>query len=714
MIEAGEILKGKYKIEKLLGQGATGKVYLCKNIELGNLWAVKYIYKKNTKIKLLAEIDILKKLNHVSLPKIVDVIEDDSGFYLVESYIEGTPLDKLLKEKGSFDEETVIEWAKQLCDALSYLHNMKPYPIIYRDMKPHNIIITTDNKAVIVDFGIAREYKGQNTKDTIIAGTPYYAAPEQLTAEGATDNRTDIYSLGVTLHHLLTGVLPKFEETSLLEYNKNISPQMDYIILKCIKKNLYERYQSIDELKNDLCNIKLLKIYSLEHKIKNRIIISLSILMSIISLSMVCLGLSGIIKEKSAILDLSPEILALSPNQERAIKVKKTYADGSTAPVRGNDIKWKSSNQNVAVVNNDRLYAAGEGTADLEGSYEDKMLKMKVLVNSAVDEVNKVDINLKYLKNYQVSSFAGNGNHTDINGDITDGALKKAIISDPNSISLTPDGNITITDNGKLRLIDKNNVKTIELNTNAEITRVSSNGTIYFSFEPYENEKQEMVYGICRIKNGAADFIYKKSGILKVIEDFTFDSEDNIYLLEHEFISFDEEITSIVYLNTKTMENKKIKELPGFIDSIALDRNDNLFVSSKENGSIYKLDKDSQNFILFAGNEKEKHFIDGINCRFFSPERIKAEGNNLYVLDKNIIRRISLDKNGDVSDVESIAGQPSKNSKYNNWDIDPNNVYPGYYAIFKDASDFAVDKQGNIFVTDKKGYIIWKISYSQN
>jgi len=714
MIDTGEILKGKYKIEKLLGQGATGKVYLCRNIELDNLWAVKYIYKKNTKIKLLAEIDILKKLNHVSLPKIVDVIEDDSGFYMVESYIEGTPLDKLLKERGSFDEETVIEWGKQLCDALSYLHNMKPYPIIYRDMKPHNIIITTDNKAVIVDFGIAREYKGQNTKDTIIAGTPYYAAPEQLTAEGATDNRTDIYSLGVTLHHLLTGVLPKFEETSLLEYDKKISPQMDYIILKCIKKNLSERYQSIDELKNDLCNIKLLKVHSLEHRIKNRIIISLSILMSIISLSMVYLGLSGIIKEKSAMLDISPEILALSQNQERPIKVKKKYADGSTAPVRGNDITWKSSNQNVAVVKNDRVYAAGEGTADLEGSYEDKMLKMKVLVNPAVDEVNMVDINLKYLKNYQVSSFAGNGNHTDISGDIPDGALKKAIISDPNSISLTPDGNLLVTDNGKLRLIDKNNVKTIELDTNAEITRVSLNGTIYFSFEPYENENQEMVYGICRIKNGATDFIYKRNGLLKVIKDFTFDSQDNIYLLEHEFISFNEEVTSIVYLNTKTMEYKTIKELPGFINSITLDEYDNLFISSKENGSIYKLDKTSQNFILFAGSEKEQHFIDGINSRFFSPERIKAEGNNLYVLDKNVLRRISVDSNGDVSDVESIAGQPGKDSKGNNSEIMPNNVYPGYYAAFKDASDFAVDKQGNIFITDKKGYIIWKISNNQD
>ncbi|KNY27042.1 serine/threonine-protein kinase [Pseudobacteroides cellulosolvens] len=710
MVDIGEILKGKYKIEKLLGQGATGKVYLCRNIELGNLWAVKYIYKKHTKIKLLAEIDILKKLNHVSLPKIIDVIEDDSGFYMVESYIEGTPLDKLLKDAESFDEETVIEWAKQLCDALSYLHSMKPFPIIYRDMKPQNIIITTDNKAVIVDFGIAREYKGQNTKDTIIAGTPYYAAPEQLTAEGATDNRTDIYSLGVTLHHLLTGALPKFEETSLLEYDKNISPQMDYIILKCIKKNLSERYQSIDELKKDLNNIKLLKINSFELRIRNRLIISASILMSIISLSMVYLGISAISKEKSAVLDISPEVLALSQKQERPIKVKKKYTDGSTAPVRSNEIKWKSSNQDVAVVKNDRVYATGEGTADLEGFYEDKRLKMTVLVNKAADEVKHVDINLKYLRNYQVSSFAGNGNHTDINGDIPDGDLKNAIISDPCSISFIPNGDLLVTDQRKLRLINKNTVKTIDLETNAEIARISSNGTIYFSFEPYENENQEMIYGICSYKNGITDFIYKNSGTLKVIEDFAFDSHDNIYLLEHEFISTDEEVTSLVYLNTKTKEHKILKELPGFIDSITLDVYDNLFISSKENYSIYKLDKTSQNFMLFAGNEKEQQFVDGINCRFFAPKRIKAVGNNLYILDKNVLRRISLDSNGDISDVESIAGQPGKVPQNNNTGISQHNTYPGYYALFKDPSDFAIDKQGNIFVTDKKGYVIWKIS----
>ncbi len=710
MIDIGEILKGKYKIEKLLGQGATGKVYLCRNIKLGNLWAVKCIYKKHTKIKLLAEIDILKKLNHVSLPKIVDVIEDDSGFYMVESYIEGMPLDKLLKEAESFDEETVIEWAKQLCDALSYLHSMKPYPIIYRDMKPQNIIITTDNKAVIVDFGIAREYKGQNTRDTIIAGTPYYAAPEQLTAEGATDNRTDIYSLGVTLHHLLTGALPKFEETSLLEYDTRISPQMDYIILKCIKKNLSERYQSIDELKKDLNNIKLLKINSLEQRIKNRILISLSILMSIMSLSMVYLGISAISKEKSAVLDISPEVLALSQKQERPIKVKKKYADGSTSPVSSNDIKWKSSNQDVAVVKNDRVYATGEGTAELEGFYEDKKLKMTVLVNKASDEVKQVDISLKYLRNYQVSSLAGNGNHTDINGDIPDGNLKNATISDPCSISLIPGKDLLITDQRKLRLIDKSTVKTIDLETNAEIARVSSSGTFYFSFEPYENEKQEMIYGICSYKNGIIDYIYKKSGTLKVIEDFAFDSHDNIYLLEHEFINSDEEITTLVYLNTKTKEHKTIKELPGFIDSITLDGHDNLFISSKENYSIYKLDKISQNFMLFAGSEKEQQFVDGINCRFFAPKRIKAVDNYLYVLDKNVVRRISLDSNGDISDVESIAGQPGKGYYENNSSISIFDSCPGYYALFKDPSDFAVDKQGNIFITDKKGFVVWKVS----
>ncbi|HEY9060209.1 MAG TPA: serine/threonine-protein kinase [Pseudobacteroides sp.] len=710
MVDIGEILKGKYKIEKLIGQGATGKVYLCRNIELDNLWAVKYIYKKNTKIKLLAEIDILKKLNHVSLPKIVDVIEDESGFYLVESYIEGTPLDKKLKEQGSFDEDTVIEWAKQLCDALSYLHGMKPYPIIYRDMKPHNIIITTDNKAVIVDFGIAREFKGQNTRDTIIAGTPYYAAPEQLTAEGATDNRTDIYSLGVTLHHLLTGALPKFEETSLLEYNENISPQMDYIILKCIKKNLSERYQSTDELKRDLNNIHLLRVHSLEHRFKNRVVLSLSILMSLISLSMVYLGISATMKETSAFLDISPEVLALSPQQERIIKINKKYSDGSTSPVKGSYVKWKSSNQGVAVVRNDRVFATGEGVADLEGVYQDKTLKMTVLVNKITGQVSPVNINLKYLKNYWVTSYAGNGNHTDINGDIRDGALKNAILAQPDSISLMPDGNLAVTDLGKLRLINKDNVKTIDLDTNAQIARVSPNGTIYFSFEPYENSDQQIVFGICSYKDGITNFIYKKSGFLKDIKDFTLDNKGNIYLVECESLGYDNVVSSLIYLNTQTGGYKTIKELNQEIDSIAIDKLDNLFISFRENGSIYKLDKASQDFMLFAGSKGEQHFVDGKNSSFFAPIRIKAIDEYLYVLDKNVLRRISIDNNGDASDVESIAGQPGKGSQENTNSATLLKNYPGFYALFKEPCDFEVDKEGNIFVTDLKGYVIWKIT----
>ena len=144
----------------------------------------------------------MKKINHPSLPRIVDIGEDDEFIYIVEDFFEGEALDRQLKIRKRFDEATVVEWAKQLCGILYYLHSLEP-AIIYRDMKPANIIVTSDNIVKLIDFGIAREYKQDSGSDTSYMGTRGYAAPEQY-GTSQTDARTDIYSLGVTLYHLLT------------------------------------------------------------------------------------------------------------------------------------------------------------------------------------------------------------------------------------------------------------------------------------------------------------------------------------------------------------------------------------------------------------------------------------------------------------------------------------------------------------------------------
>jgi serine/threonine protein kinase len=252
-----ELFDGRYRIIKTLGRGGMGTVYLAENIKLNTFWAIKEIG-KNSKVDILVEPNILKKLNHSALPRIFDILENENSIYIIEDYIEGTPLDVELRRVGRFSEEKVVNWAIQICDVLVYLHSQKPNPIIYRDMKPSNIILSDDGTIKLIDFGIAREYKNEADNDTVYIGTRGYAAPEQYGGTGQTSVRSDIYSLGVTLYHLLTGKSPNeppYEIKPVRLTDSSLSKGIEYIIGKCTRQDPDERYQSIPELLNDISRI---------------------------------------------------------------------------------------------------------------------------------------------------------------------------------------------------------------------------------------------------------------------------------------------------------------------------------------------------------------------------------------------------------------------------------------------------------------------------
>ncbi len=262
MLEIGSVVDGKYKILNKVGQGGMSVVYLAMNERANKQWAIKEVRKDGVsnyevvKQNLIAETDILKKLDHPNLPSIIDVIDCEDTFLIVMDYIEGKPLSDALKNSGAQPQENVIEWAKQICDVLGYLHSRKP-PIIYRDMKPSNIMLKPDGNIMIIDFGTAREYKNNSLSDTTCLGTQGYAAPEQFGGQGQTDGRTDIYCLGATLYHLITGhnpCLPPYEMYPIRQWNPNLSSGFEEIIWKCTQKNPNDRYQSCAEL-----------MYALEH-----------------------------------------------------------------------------------------------------------------------------------------------------------------------------------------------------------------------------------------------------------------------------------------------------------------------------------------------------------------------------------------------------------------------------------------------------------------
>lgn len=277
MRKTGELIDGRYKILRKLGEGGMSVVYLAVNEKVNKHWAIKEVKKEGVENfetvhqRLLTEADILKRLHHPNLPDIVDIIENEETFLLVMDYIEGRQLESIVQEYGPQKEETVVNWGKQLCDVLSYLHSQNP-PIIYRDMKPANVMVQKDGKVVLIDFGTAREFKESQAEDTLCLGTCGYAAPEQYKGQGQSDIRTDIYCLGVTLYYLLTGHNPickPYEIYPIRYWNTNLSSGLEMIILKCTRKNPSKRYQSCEELQQELSHYYKLDIeYQKSQKIK--------------------------------------------------------------------------------------------------------------------------------------------------------------------------------------------------------------------------------------------------------------------------------------------------------------------------------------------------------------------------------------------------------------------------------------------------------------
>jgi len=204
------------------------------------------------------EANILVTLNHVAIPQIFDFFSIDERSYLVLEYIHGRDLEAILQENnGPLNEDNVIIWAIELCDVLEYLHSYKPEPIIFRDMKPSNVMINQQGRIILVDFGIAKNFRtGQ--KGTMI-GTEGYSPPEQY--RGDATPIADIYALGATLHHLLTNHDPRmeapfsFSERKIRSINSRVSLELEMVIDTALQYNPEERFQSVADMKNALLSV---------------------------------------------------------------------------------------------------------------------------------------------------------------------------------------------------------------------------------------------------------------------------------------------------------------------------------------------------------------------------------------------------------------------------------------------------------------------------
>lgn len=252
------LINDRYLVVEKLGQGGMAAVYKVKDMEKrGGLRAIKEMSqaplrdneREQAILNFHAEAELLRSLDHPNLPKFYEQFEQEDRYYLVMEYVDGETLEDRLDRVGKgLPEADVLGWAEQLCSVLSYLHGRKP-PIIFRDLKPGNIMLTKQGQVKLIDFGIARIFRSDKTHDTQVLGTPGYAPPEQY-GKSQTTQRSDVYALGVTLHQLLTNYDPSstpFSLPPINSLNPNVSPHVQVAIEKATRLRQDERYESVAE-----------------------------------------------------------------------------------------------------------------------------------------------------------------------------------------------------------------------------------------------------------------------------------------------------------------------------------------------------------------------------------------------------------------------------------------------------------------------------------
>lgn len=246
---------GRYTVISSLGGGGMGLVHKVRDLHFQDgIRALKEILPPLTPAVAAVdtatrEAEILARLHHLGIPVIYDRFREFQRDYLVLQYIEGRDLELVLNQSnGPIEPNVVVEWMLQLCDVLRYLHAQTP-PIIFRDLKPSNVILTPEGRIVLIDFGIARSYDAGHEQTNI--GTKGYAAPEQY--GGRAEPRSDIYAMGAMMYHLMTRNDPRlapfaFKDRLPRSLNPNISQDLEVVIMRCLETALDDRYQNVDEL----------------------------------------------------------------------------------------------------------------------------------------------------------------------------------------------------------------------------------------------------------------------------------------------------------------------------------------------------------------------------------------------------------------------------------------------------------------------------------
>jgi outer membrane protein assembly factor BamB/tRNA A-37 threonylcarbamoyl transferase component Bud32 len=254
------VLQGRYEILAVQGVGGMGAVYQARDRRFAaveKIVALKEMVNAapDPRLRRISiqnferEANILASLSHPSIPKVFDYFSEGNRSYLLQEFVHGVTLEQILDQRRQpFKQDEVVDWALQICDVLAYLHSHKP-PVIFRDIKPGNLMLRDDGRVMVIDFGIAKVFE-HGQRGTMI-GTEGYSPPEQY--RGVAEPRGDLYALGATLHHLLTGRDPRleppftFHERPIRLFNTEVSPELEAVIMQVLSYDVQDRHKSATE-----------------------------------------------------------------------------------------------------------------------------------------------------------------------------------------------------------------------------------------------------------------------------------------------------------------------------------------------------------------------------------------------------------------------------------------------------------------------------------
>jgi len=657
------VIANNYTIEREIGGGAMSRTFIVRNKKLGNQWFLKYISTKHG--SLANEENILKLLNHPSLPKIIDVYRHENGVYLIVTLVDGIPLNTLEETDIKLSQYIILDWFEQMAQALNYLHSMKPTPVLHLDLKPGNIMVTHDNRLVLVDFGISRRF-GEDVSGAVTAS---YAAPEQFRGripqkyaqlihdrfgqlppnftQWQIDARTDIFSLGVIMFELATGQRPTRSNARTLA--NHVSKDAAAIIQKCLSINPAGRYNSAAELLEDLRKVKGSKIKMARTLLLRRIAAIAAILAIAISSGFFIGGYHVQAFENGATLALQPDIVTISLMQSTAVTIDRQLPDGRIVPMDTSQITWQATYDNIAHIDGGRITGMNVGETRITGRHRNSDITLSVRVVEPIHDI--VEISQRYQTGGTVTLFAGTETRQRI-----DGSIAEMDFFSPESITVTADGTIYVSDAGIVRRISEGQAETIAKDMpfiTADMVR--SRGNEFFILTaPWREPDGSYQSAIARLKDSRVEFIFTSDAVRTAIEDFAFGEDGLLYMILRN------EGLGVVLLKTLDITDAAkltiLTQLPQGSTSLTIAADGTIYIGNTSEGVIYTfINNELRNF---AGLASERAFIDGTSPRFYSPQRLTYYGGHLYVWDFNTLRRISANR-GIAGESTTLAGMAS-------------------------------------------------------